>query len=261
MTRRLLAIVVAIVLAAAGTAGVLWYAFSADSRAQARISNPVTVAVATQAIPAGTTGASIKARKLVRYEKMPQDAVPSDALREIGVDQDKLVLTSNIAAGQVLMAANFGTQSQVASGLALPDGKMAITVQTGAPEQVAGYLQRGSRVAMFLTYKVTTASGEETKIRRTRVLLPDVEVLAVGAYTRNNANNDGSATGSGGGGGGGNGTLLVTVAVNQAEAERLIQGLNVGSLYLGLLTDSTTVKPGPGVDNRDSDSASTPIFR
>ncbi len=255
MTRRLLAIAVAIVLAAVGTAGVLWYAFSADSRAQARISNPVTVAIATQAIPAGTTGASIKARKLVRYEKMPQDAVPSDALREIGVDQDKLVLTSNIAAGQVLMAANFGTQSQVASGLALPDGKMAITVQTGAPEQVAGYVQRGSRVAMFLTYKVTTASGEETKIRRTRVLLPDVEVLAVGAYSRNNSSNGANASG------GGNGTLLVTVAVNQAEAERLIQGLNVGSLYLGLLTDSTTVKPGPGVDNRDSDSASTPIFR
>ena len=254
MTRRLLAIAVAIVLAAAGTAGVLWYAFSADSRAQARISNPVTVAIATQAIPAGTTGAAIKARKLVRLEKMPRDAVPSDVLGDIGADQTELVLTSNIAAGQLLTAANFGNRTQVSSGLALPAGKMAVTVQTGAPEQVAGYVQQGSRVAMFLTYKVTNGSGEETRIRRTRVLLPDVEVLAVGAYTRNGGN-------AADGGGGSNGSLLVTVAVNQAEAERLIQGLNVGSLYLGLLTDSTTVKPGPGVDNRDSDSASTPIFR
>jgi pilus assembly protein CpaB len=250
MTRRLLAIAVAIVLAAVGTAGVLWYAFSADSRAQDAISNPVTVAVAAQAIPAGTSGANIKSRKLVRYEKMPKSAVPSDVLSAIGADQEKLVTTSNIAAGQLIMAANFGSATQISTGLALPAGEMAVTVKTGAPEQVAGYVQRGSRVSIFLTYKVLDANGEETKLTRTRVLLPDVVVLAVG-----------NKTAGGGNDGGDEDALLITVSVNQAEAERLIQGLSNGSLYLGLLTDSTNVKPGPGVDNRDLDAASTPIFR
>ncbi|GAA1735454.1 Flp pilus assembly protein CpaB [Luedemannella helvata] len=257
MTRRLLAIAVAIVLAAFGTAAVLYYAFSADTRAQDRISNPVTVAVADQVIPAGTSGATIRSRKLVRFEKMPKDAVPSDALSEISVDQDKLVVTSNIAAGQVLMAANFGSQSQIANGLALPSGSLAVTVETGAPEQVAGYVRPGSEISIFLTYKVVDSNGDPTKITRTRVLLPKVEVLAVGTYTPNGGGgnaNDPTA-------GGGSGSLLVTVAVNQAEAERLIQGLNVGSLYLGLLGDSTDVKAGSGVDNRDSGAGSTPIFR
>lgn len=252
MTRRLLAIALAIVLAAFGTAGVLWYAFSADSRAQDRISNPVTVAVAAQSIPAGTTGAAIKTRKLVRYEKMPKDAVPSDAIGQIDADQEDKVLTSNVAAGQVLMAANFGDQAAIASGLPLPKGSLAVTVQTSAPEQVAGYVQRGSLVSIFLTYKVIDSHGEETKITRTRVLLPQVEVLAVGGKV---PNQDAQSAG------GGDASLLVTVAVTQADAERLIQGLNSGSLYLGLLGDSTAVKPGPGVDNRDANSGSAPIFR
>lgn len=251
MTRRLLAIAVAIVLAAVGTAGVLWYAFTADSRAQDAISNPVTVAVAAQAIPAGTSGANIKTRKLVRYEKMPKSAVPSDVLSAISAEQEKLVTTSNIAAGQLIMAANFGSATQISTGLALAAGDMAVTVKTGAPEQVAGYVQRGSRVSIFLTYSPLDANGDETKLTRTRVLLPDVVVLAVGNKT------------SGGGNGasdGGDENLLITVSVSQAEAERLIQGANSGSLYLGLLTDSTKVNPGPGVDNRDLDSASNPIF-
>jgi hypothetical protein len=45
--------------------------------------------------------------------------------------------------------------------------------------------------------------------------------------------------------------LLLTVAVNQSEAERLIEGLSHGTLYLALLTDSVEVNPGAGVDNVD----------
>ncbi|GAA1785346.1 hypothetical protein GCM10009682_04220 [Luedemannella flava] len=258
MTRRLLAIAVSIVLAAFGTAAVLYYAFSADTRAQDRITNPVTVAVATQAIPAGTSGDQINARKLVRFEKMPKGAVPSDALSQIGPEQAKLVLTSNVAAGQVLMAANFGQQSQLNSGLALPSGQLAVTVETGAPEQVAGYVQPGSEVSIFLTYKVAAGDSEAVGLTRTRVLLPKVEVLAVGTYTPRGSNSGQAATG---GGGEGDGALLITVAVNQAEAERLIEGLSVGSLYLGLLGDSTDVKAGAGVDNRDAGAGSAPIFR
>ncbi len=101
---------------------------------------------------------------------------------------------------------------------------MAVTVETGAPEQVAGYVQPGSQVAIFLTYTVLDSNGTKTNIERTRVLLPRVEVLAVGTYQPSR-----------------NGTaptvrqrhrassLLLTVAVNQAEAERLIEGLSHGT--------------------------------
>ena len=257
MTRRILAITIAIVLAALGTAGGLVLVLSADARAQNRISDPVTVVIAVKRIAIGTTGASLRTGQMVRTEKMPKSSVPSDALPEIGPELDKLVVTSNIAPGQVLLAANFGEQSKVTSGLALPEGKMAVTVETGAPEQVAGYVQAGSQVAIFLTYPVVEPDGTRTNIERTRVLLARVEVLAVGTYQSARAANAGTTSSSTAR----SGSVMLTVAVSQGEAERLIEGLSHGTLYLGLLTDSVQVSPGSGVDNTDGGAGGVPLFQ
>jgi pilus assembly protein CpaB len=252
MTRRILAITIAIVLAALGTAGGLFLVLSAESRAQDRISNPITVAIAAVRIPIGTSGAKIRAEEMVRLVKMPKDSVPDDTMPEVSVELDKLVVTSNIAPGQLLLRANFGDRTTVTSGLPLPEGKMAVTVETGAPEQVAGYVQPGSQVTIFLTYTVVQPDGTRTNIERTRVLLPRVEVLAVGTYqqARTNANAASRAN-----------SLMLTVAVSQAEAERLIEGLSHGTLYLGLLTDSVQVSPGSGVDNTDGGGGTGPLFK
>jgi len=258
MTRRIVAITIAIVLAALGTAGGLFLVISADARAQARIEDAVTVAIATKRIPIGTTGARIRADNMVRLERMPKSSVPSDALSEISAEHDKLVVTSNVAAGQVLIAANFGEQSKITSGLPLPEGKMAVTVETGAPEQVAGYVQAGSQVAIFLTYNVIEKGGKKTNIERTRVLLPRVEVLAVGTYQSSQARN-GSTTGTSAPAR--SGSLMITVAVDQQEAERLIEGLSTGTLYLGLLTESVDVRSGTGVDNADTGGGTVPLFK
>lgn len=256
MTRRILAIIIAIVLAALGTAGLLFYAVSADQRARANL-EAVTVAIADKPIPMGTSGARIRAEKMIRLEKLPKMAVPSDALPDVTAELDKLVLTSSVFPGQILLSAMFAEQARVTSGLTLPDGKMAVTVETGVPEQVAGYVRQGSRIAVFLTYAMIDKEGKETKFMRTRVLLSDVEVLSVGTYQppRNGGSDDGgesSGTPAGG-------SLLVTLAVTQTEAERLIEGVHVGELYLGLLTDAIEVKPGSGVDNRDTGGV-TPLF-
>lgn len=251
MTRRIIAITVAIALAGIGTAGGLFLVLTAETRAQNRISNPVTVAVAAARIPVGTTGAKIRANEMVRMVKMPRDAVPSDTMPDVSVELDNLVVTSNIAEGQILLRANFGERSTVTSGLPLPEGMLAVTVETGTPEQVAGYVQPGSHVAIFLTYPVVKPDGTRTNIERTRVLLARVEVLAVG--TRQQARTSGStATRSN--------SVMLTVAVTQSDAERLIEGVSHGTLYLGLLTDSVDVTPGSGVDNTDG-GGGTPLFR
>jgi pilus assembly protein CpaB len=250
MTRRILAIIVAIGLAAVGTAGGLYLVLSADQRAQDRIQDAVTVAIAAKRIPAGTSGARVLADNMVRFEKMPKASVPQDALATIDGERTRQVITSNIPVGQLLLAANFGDQSSVTSGLALPEGKMAITVQTGAPEQVAGYVRVGSQVAIFLTYGVVDKTGAKTNIERTRVLLPRVEVLAVGTYQASSDTNQSRS-----------GSLMLTVAVDQGEAERLIEGLSHGTLYLGLLTDSVNVQTGPGVDNTDGGTGTSPLFK
>jgi pilus assembly protein CpaB len=258
MTRRILAITIAIALAGLGAAGGLLLIMTADQRARANIEDAVTVAIAAKRISVGTTGARVREAGMVRLERMPKSSVPSDALSDLSPELDRMVITSNIAVGQVLLAAHFGEQSQVTSGLPLPEGKMAVTVQTGAPEQVAGYVQPGAQVVVFLTYELLDGNGRTSGVERTRVLLPRVEVLAVGTYqaeqTRNNGNAvTGTATLRN--------TVMVTLAVNQQEAERLISGLSTGTLYLGLLTESVEVRTGSGVENTDSSDGTSPLFK
>jgi pilus assembly protein CpaB len=258
MTRRILAITIAIALAGLGAAGGLFLIMTADQRARANIQDAVTVAIAAKRIPVGTTGARVRDGAMVRLERMPKSSVPSDALSDISPELDRMVITSNIAVGQVLLAAHFGEQSKVTSGLPLPEGKMAVTVQTGAPEQVAGYVQPGAQVVVFLTYELLDRNGRKTGIERTRVLLPRVEVLAVGTYQTEQNRNDGNAvTGTATL----RNTVMVTLAVNQPEAERLISGLSTGTLYLGLHTESVEVRTGSGVENTDSSDGTSPLFK
>lgn len=259
MTRRILAVTIAIVIATLGTAGVLYYALTADARARASIHDAVTVAIATTRIPTGTTGAAIRAGNMVRLVRMPKSSVPGDALSSIDASYDTEVVTSDISMGQVLLAANFGPPSQATSGLTLPQGMMAVTVQTGAPEQVAGYVRPGSQVVIFLTYHPIDGNGNtQSSIQRTRVLLPKVEVVAVGTYTPPTNGQSGT---SGASQTSASGTLLLTLAVDQTSAERLVNGMSTGSLYLGLLTGSTTVTPNNGVQNTDTAGGVSPIFK
>jgi len=106
---------------------------------------------------------------------------------------------------------------------------------------------------------VVERNGAKTGLERTRILLPRVEVLAVGTYqsaqTRPSSSSSASTATAR------TGSLMITVAVDQAEAERLIEGLSHGTLYLGLLSDSVDVKSGSGVDNTDGGPGSVPLFK
>jgi pilus assembly protein CpaB len=257
MTRRIVAIVIAVVLAGLGTAGVLFYALNADQRAKDRLTGAVQIAIAAKRIPAGTSGARIREENLVRFENVPKTSAPSDALSSIPAGLDNLVVTSNVQVGQVLLRAMFDQQNTVAGGLSLPEGKMAVTVETSVPEQVAGYVQAGSQITVFITYDVLDSNGRATGFTRTRTLLPRVEVVAVGSYS---PPRDSLAGTSSQGTSGRSGSLLVTLAVGQSEAERLVEAVRTGKLYVGLLTDSVTVRPGSGVDNADTGGGVAPLF-
>jgi hypothetical protein len=54
---------------------------------------------------------------------------------------------------------------------------------------------------------------------------------------------------------------MLTVAVVQAESERLTGGPSHGTLYLGLLTDSVDVQGGGGLDNTGGGTGSVSLFK
>jgi Flp pilus assembly protein CpaB len=254
MSRRVLLIGLALLLAATGTAGVLLYVKQADARAVAG-KETVSVLVAAKKVPVGTSVSDARANGMMRTEIMPRGTVPDDTLFS-GDDIAALseqVATGDIEAGQLLRRPMFAAKSAQTDGLSVPDGKMVVTVEVDAAAEVAGYLKPGSMVSVFNTFTVLegkgrTAAGDDLARNHdydqaTRLLLPKIEVLAVGPAPAQakDAATAAAATAT---------DVLVTVAVSQAEAEKLIHGTQVGHIYLALVPDGTTPTPGQGVDNR-----------
>ena len=249
MNRRVVAIVLAVVMAAFGTTLVLLYTHSADKRAVASV-KAVTVVVATKRIPAGTSGAQLRSDGYVERVSMPTSSVPYDALSSITANLDNLVVTSDLQPRQLVLRGMFGTATKATGGLSVPDGKFAVSLDVTVPGAVAGYVRPGSSVTVFDTYS-TDGSSQGTD-KSTRVLLSTVEVLAIGQYgtdgstsstpsdssSQSSSSNSSSAS-----------TLKVTLAVSQAQAERLVQATQTGTLYLALQTGSSKVSQGTGVDN------------
>ncbi len=249
MNRRIVAIIVAVLLAVVGTTAVLIYVNNADARALEG-KEPVPVLVAEEAIPAGTTAEA--AKSLLRAENMPAESVPSDALGSIDANLEKLVTSAPLAPGQLLTRSMLVERSTQES-IALPNGKLAVTIPVEAGNQGEDQLTSGLQVAVFDTFTVEQGagpgfipSGERLTFKKgnnhaTRLLLPKVEVIDVVAEK----SRDEEASSSG------FGKYLVTVAVTQEEAEKLIHALNTGTVSLAQVNDDSKVRPDAGVDNRN----------
>lgn len=259
MTRRILTIIVAIVLAVIGTGAVLIYVKQADQRALAG-QKAVSVLVATQQVAAGTTAEAAFRDGYLQAQKLPAESVPADAVRSIGPDMSGLVLSGNLPSGQLLLRPMLVTRTVAATGLAIPTGKVALSVQMCLQKAVAGYLRPGSQIAVFNTsFKgkagdvAVSCQGDSwqngaTDIH-TRLVLTNVEVLAVGQASTGTSSTTTTTTGvfaqsdSSSSSSDSSTVLLVTVAVSQRDAERLIHLTEDGIPYMALVSSSSDTKP------------------
>src|SRR2546423_15596175 len=124
MKRRLLIIVLALILAAVGTGGVLAYAKNANTRAIAGM-KPVSVLVAQQAIPAGTTAQAALRTGLLADETLPASSVPANALGSLTPDLFPLKFTAMVQPGPLLlrpMLATPAASASLTSGTPSPPG-------------------------------------------------------------------------------------------------------------------------------------------
>jgi pilus assembly protein CpaB len=269
MKRSFLAALVAVVLAAVGCVAVLAYVRGADERVLAG-QKAAQVLVATKKIPAGTTGAAIRAGGYTELVTMPAATVPADALSRVDDSLLELALIADQQPRQLLLRGVFDVPALHTGGLAVPDGMFAVSVAMRVPAQVAGFVQPGSSVAVFDTFTVAEGRGAGSHVpagdglsgnhdanQATRLLLPKVEVLAIGGRGTPGAQvgPQPAPTPTDGGSAGGSGqpadaaTVLVTVAVSQDQAQRLVHAAQTGNLYLALLGTGAEAKPGPGADN------------
>ena len=252
MKRRLLIIVLALILAAVGTSGVLAYVRGANARAIAGM-KAVSVLVAQKKIASGTTAGSALHGGLLASQTLPASSVPANALSAIPGALSSLVLSADLQPGQLLLRPMLITAAQTTSGLAIPPGMMALTLSFCLPEVVAGAVQAGSQVAVFDTVGLNTGSpisaapgcaGAHTQTGgtiKTRVVLQRAEVLSVGSAPAGGTTSTSTTASalSGASSGSSSQGSLVTLAVTQAQAEQLIQMTETGLPYLALLTTSS----------------------
>ena len=247
MKRRILAVALAIVLAILGTAGVLAYVHKADTRAIEGM-KAVTVLVAQQQVASGTSASTALQNGSLKGQELPASAVPSDAVRSLTPGLGSLVLSSTLQPGQLLLRPMLVTTAQATAtgALAIPKGMVAVSLWLCMPEAVAGYVQPGSDVAVFDTYgksltpKTCGQPHQPQPSAHTRIVLPRTLVLSMG-----NGSAGGSSLTSAGSAASqsdpsaATGLVQVTLAVDQADAERVILIAEAGLPYLALLTPAS----------------------
>ena len=240
MKRRLGLLLAALIVAVFGTSAVYAYVNRVEAKT-VDAGTPVSVLVAAAQIPAGTTGAVLGQSRLAKVTTMPRRNVPAGALADLSTVANKQLAT-DVYPGEVLLAARFTDQGQARTGaLAIPDNRMAVSVDLADPQRVAGFVVPGSQVAVFDTSTPTSSSSSSTQAKpETGVILPRAEVIAVGPSTLQ----PNGATGSGQQQ---TATTILTLALTQVQAEKLVLAQQTGKLYLGLLSDKSSVNVGGNV--------------
>jgi pilus assembly protein CpaB len=256
MTRRIGLIAASLLVALLGTAAVFSYVNRVEAQALTG-AEPVDVLVATQRIPAGTSASTAVKDKLVQVTSVPRRSVPEGALADVQAVGAK-TLVSDVFAGEMLLKAKFADQTARTGELVIPKDKIAVSVELGDPQRVADFVVPGSEVAVFATVdnKSATVSATATQTgstanvdvqaqaddKLTRLLLPRTSVIAVGPSTlRPQAQKKEE------GGEKAVPKAVLTLAVSQADAERLVHSVQTGDLYFGLLTSTSKTGPGSGV--------------
>ncbi len=262
MKRRALTVVAAVLLAAVGTLAVLAYVHQANNRALEGL-KVVNVIVAQNSIPSGTPAGQALRDGSLSTEKLPMASVPADAVESITSGLAGLVTSATVQPGQLLLRSMLVAAAQVTGGVAIPRGLMAVSVQFCVPEAVAGYVTPGSYVAVFDTYGGSSSQLERTcdtghqvpppSSVQTRIVLLKAEVLSVGQApaSAQSSSSGGTSTAADGpsSSASSEGVVLVTLALSQADAERVIEIAETGMPYLGLLTPSsqTGFAPAPSL--------------
>jgi pilus assembly protein CpaB len=234
MDRRKALLLVAAVIAAVGTLLVFLYVRGADTRADQRY-DAVQVLRVVKPIAAGeTVEAAQTAGKIESGSVSKKDLLP-DALTGTEPIAGKIAVT-NIYPGEQLIASKFGATGAT-NGLAIPKGKIAISINLSDPSRVAGFVNPGDKVAIFLT------NGSFT-----RLLLPNIQVIGAGTTTVTTTTTTDP-----------NGAqsteqlpkTLLTLAVAQPEAEKVLFAASNGELAFGLLNDDSQVAPSQGISNNN----------
>lgn len=249
MGRRFIILIVAVLIAGVGASLVFLYVQGIEQKAQAE-AEPVRVLTATATVEAGEKVSDAQAAAKFALTEVPGNAVLSGALTDTDRITDKVALTA-IYPGEQLIESKFGEVGSQAR-ITIPDKMLAVSLELGDPQRVAGFVSPGSQVAVFSTSGPPDCTEQRGDVVATdaftRLLLPEAQVIGVGQTGMSptevkNAEGEEVIEEVP--------TTVLTVALDQADAERTILASQTSCLAFGLLTDSSKVDRTDGTSGAE----------
>jgi pilus assembly protein CpaB len=237
MQSRVLAILIAVVLALVATAAMVVYVNGADRRALAG-QQPTYVWVAVKPIPSGMSGEDAQINKMIDRVTVPARNALKNRVRSPDQLRNRYADVS-IAVGEQLLLDRWVGAEDVPGRrlLQIPEGHQAVSIGVDVVRQVAGFVTPGDQVNVAVTRP--NRDGED----ETGFVLRNVRVLAVGAtaLTRSPTQGNGGRVNQGKG----SQTLTaVTLSVADQFVVRVINAAEEGSIYLTLLPPKAAEAPG-----------------
>jgi pilus assembly protein CpaB len=231
---RMLAGVVAVLLALVGAVLIVTYAQGADQRAVEDL-DPVDVLVVKTAVPAGTPVEAMKAS--VAVEQLPGTAVAKTALNTLDGSGGK-VTSADLVPGEQLLAERLVSPDQLKSSgsVPVPAGLQEISFQLEPQRVVGGRVTPGDHVGIFISMPaggIEAKSDKETvQLSIHKALVTAVQRAPEGAAAKPAPSATDAAqpdprdvnlpTGS----------LMVTVAVNDINADKIVFAAQYASIWL-----------------------------
>jgi pilus assembly protein CpaB len=249
--RRVLILVIAVALAGLTAFLTFHYANSADERAL-KGAQLVQAYVVKKDIPKGFPGDRAVDEGYIAKESMPQKFVPASGITDTKALRGQVAL-GPLAAGVPVVVGSFVDPAAASESFAqrLDKGMEAVTLAVSDVQGVARLVVPGDHVNLMLTADKATAPGQPAGAKETRMVIQNVEVLAVGSTTtiqpgeavpqQSQAVQAGQAKTVDSG--------LMTFSVPGLDAERVVHASESGSIHLTLVPPDYTPAPIPAVND------------
>lgn len=268
MNKKVVGVIAAALMAVIGTVVLVLFVQGAEDRALEG-EELVTVLVTEQQIPAGTPAAQLQ--DLVTTEQIPVKIAPPGVISDL-VSVTGQVTAVDLLAGETLLAGRFVEPENFEArrgAVEVPEGLLEITVSMSQEQFIGGIPTPGDKIALIAlgdrsdfipanqdslnqpnpadpTGTTAADGGRISKIILQQVLVTNVQGNPLPQQPTAQSATERVAPASG--------SLLITLALNGPDAERLIYVRNAQTLNANLHMalhngDALVVSEGVGVEN------------
>lgn len=219
MSRRIIAAIVAVLLAAVGGVLLASYVSAADARAMAGLQT-VEVLVVAEPVLEGTTGED--AALLVETRALPATAVVPGAVTDAAALEGLVALT-DLQPGEQVLGTRFGAPESAAQGVEVPEGMHEVSVLLDPQRVLGGTLTVGSTVGVV----VSLSDPSRTHLVLHKVLVTKVQGAVAAPEPAEGQETPAAEPVP-------QSSLIVTFAASPRDVETIVFAAEYGSIWLSL---------------------------